>query len=272
MKKLIPILFLFIIFISFVAADPPISEYYFFDSGLAISHPPITQLPLYEDLTIPFYVYNISNGVSFTNESVNCTFHLYTNNGTHIYKVEDVTGHLYHFDIIIDGSLNFTEQQDYSYSINCQHRTENLGGYVYSPLSITNAAYKSENKTSFIIFILAILGTIIVLFVIADKLEFFYFTDKKGKQIPIMKYLVWLTAGWLCLPLVNVAIKLNWFESYGLGNSLTAVHSTIMYIMLFVTIIWFIGLLFEILRLFGSENLDNENQSDTFKSDNWWKK
>jgi len=269
MKKLSIILFLFVLFISFVSAVPPVTNNYFFDSGLAINYPLIGEHKISENLTLVFHVYNISNGVIIKNDTTICTFNLYDRNGEHLYRVDDVASHLNHFDVEIDG-INFTEIGTYPYELHCNHTTQNLGGYVAVQLHVTSTGLVGGNKTMFIVLLAAIFCAIIILMIVADKLEFFYFTDKKGDQIPIMKYLVWLVAGWLCLPMINVAVRLEYIETLGLANTLTTVHSTIVYIMLFVSMMWIIGMLFQVFKYFSEENID-EGGAEEFESSKWWK-
>lgn len=98
------------------------------------------------------------------------------------------------------------------------------------------------------------LGVIYLLIHLSDKLEFLYFTNNKGEQIPFIKYLMLLVAGWLLVPVVNVGVKITETLSYPVSRTLDGFFKATLILMIVVTAFYMLGLLFHTFEWLGGVN------------------
>lgn len=84
---------------------------------------------------------------------------------------------------------------------------------------------------------IALIGFIYLLIRIGDSLEFHY------RGLNAAKHLVALVSMWLLLPLISISIKISEAEGYGLINTLSGVYRAAMWVMVFITGIYLLGLL-----------------------------
>jgi len=68
--------------------------------------------------------------------------------------------------------------------------------------------------------------------------------------------LVWLVAGWLLLPMINIGIRALEFIDIGLSGSVGVFYKSVMWVLIFVSMIWLIGFMFEMIKRFGQTGDD----------------
>ena len=172
MNKLL--LFLIVLLIIPLALAVPKDKTVFAGTdGFQIEFPEIVEIKQNTDYSFHFHVFNISNGVSITNTTASCYFHLYNDTGNHIYTESPVAIFDDDFDWEVNvGGGNFSRQGRYAYIFQCNN--SELGGFVSVPLLVSESGQELTELTSInskdssagiaiVIFILAIVGLLIVL-------------------------------------------------------------------------------------------------------------
>jgi hypothetical protein len=85
---------------------------------------------------------------------------------------------------------------------------------------------------------LCLISIPIIITIISSKLEFFILND-----IPIAKFFGYLLAGWLMLPILDLAIKINDDLGYGAYMTISSAYYGIMVLMLVITFLSILGLI-----------------------------
>jgi len=104
------------------------------DKSIIIKFPIIDTVPLGEDIAFHFHLFNSTNGKAFTS-GINCTFHLYNDNGNHIW-LHNYSTFYEIYDIQVEiAAQNFTEIGLYSYIFQCTNQGEQggeggVGGFI----------------------------------------------------------------------------------------------------------------------------------------------
>lgn len=149
-------------------------------------------------------------------------------------------------------TTNYYEDLNYNTCCNVTNITSDCGiNYTpYNQTTVTPCTVPTEDN-AYLTIALIILGVIAVLLYFANHLEFFYFEDSHGNQIPIMKYLVILGGGWMLLVVANIAVRVAEMTDVALVSSVTAFYKAVLYILVFVSTLWFLGLMFYIFKRLG---------------------
>lgn len=258
MKKSILFIIIFILSVSFIAAAPPSTQVFVGgEKGLEIKYPIVYVGRINTQMYPAFHVFNKSNGYNFREgDNINCTMHIYAPNAKHIYtNWSNTWDHDFDIEFNIPPTL-FNTIGIYSYIVQCENLDNNEGGFVSSSMMITPTGRDEPDKTLYLTLVIIILGVIITLLLLTDKIEFFFFENSDGEQIPIMKYLVWLVSGWLLLPLINIGIRALEFVDIGLSNTFNVLFKSVLWILIFISMIWVIGFLMAVLQKFGESGDD----------------
>lgn len=125
-----------IITLSFISAVPPVTTTQQFTEGYNIQIPQDNILKLGQNYTFEFHVTNISNGFPITS-GINCSFHLYDEEGNHIFQgYDDTASSTYDYSFFILGN-NFSKIGAYYYFTQCN--SSSLGGFGDSVLYINSS-------------------------------------------------------------------------------------------------------------------------------------
>jgi len=88
---------------------------------------------------------------------------------------------------------------------------------------------------------IALVGSVFLLYKLADNIEFFMFDSKYN----IAKHLLTLVAMWLTLPIINLCIVIEQSHpvDYPIHNTLAGVYSAMMYSFIFITAMYLLGIM-----------------------------
>ena len=134
-----------------VKGAPPVTTVFEGSEGFEIEFPTIDYTQVNKGVSFHFHVFNLSNGQPVINDSVSCFFHLYHNNGSHIYKNQNVEfepSDLFDWSVPIS-SGNFSTVGTYSYIFQCNNTHK--GGFVSRQIIVTGSGVEellSDNNTS----------------------------------------------------------------------------------------------------------------------------
>lgn len=146
-----------ILFLSLVSAVPPVTQVQQFTEGYVIADAKQYDLKLGEDYTYHFFLYNVSNGVVITDESVWCQFFSANNNGVIVTSGNvsfDTAGKFWYYYI---SPTTYNESGYYSFGINCQNT--DAGGALASYFEVTPTGVSFDTQRAIIYgFILALIG------------------------------------------------------------------------------------------------------------------
>lgn len=162
-KYYIGVLCLVFLMFSFVSAVKPITDISLdFDTGLVIFSPTQSQIEVYEDHIFNWQVFNKSNGLILTNESVNCSFGLLDMKGNSILTHQNptYTNNAFRFKVT---SGNFTEGY-HNIAIKCVATDGSIGGQKARSIYFTEGGLNiDEGRATIIIGLLGIL--VLLLFI-----------------------------------------------------------------------------------------------------------
>jgi len=132
------------------------------EQGFKLKFPEIGAIKQNQDYHFYFHIFNVSNGVPIT-EDVTCFFHLYNENGTHIYEAKPISTVDYNFDyeFYVSGN-NFTSLGDYSYITQCNNSIS--GGFVSSFFTVTPDGKTQEGKQIPLLIAIAVISFILMYF------------------------------------------------------------------------------------------------------------
>lgn len=140
-KKLFFLIFgiLFLFSLVSVSAVPPFQTGAS-DTGYQIKFPQIQTLTQNTNFTLNFHIFNISNGVPIDNSSTVCVLHFYGIQGNQEFEVNvshsnSITVNNEWEILMLAG--NISETGEYSYVIQCNSLTDNLGGFNAVGLLVT---------------------------------------------------------------------------------------------------------------------------------------
>ena len=138
-KKVVLTLFCFLFLFSFVSAVSPFQQTSE-GIGIAIEVPVIETHKYNEDFKFHIHAFNSSDGISLTNESIDCIIHLYSPlDGSHLIEDTmsfDSNGIDFEYEVL--GS-NFSEVGEYAVLFNCVDTT--LGGFFEYSFEVTRTGY-----------------------------------------------------------------------------------------------------------------------------------
>jgi hypothetical protein len=144
-RGLLPLFFLFLI--SFVVAQPPVTQVQQFTTGYIIKGTPQEYVLADTDFKFNFFVFNISNGVTIDNTSTTCLF--YMANITGDVLVAQNVSYTTYWSITIGGD-KFTDGGYYPYGVDCYDT--NIGGaitgYFYATADGFPETTEEDNKNS----------------------------------------------------------------------------------------------------------------------------
>jgi len=143
---------------------------------------------------------------------------------------------------------------DYAYIVQCQENNDVEGGFFSSALIYTESGLEENNTNVFPLAILiGLISAICFLFYIADKMEFYFFEDKNGEKIPIMKFLVYFVGMWLTVPLLSICMELATNQGIGISNTIFGIYKAFIIILSFLSLLYFLGFMFKILEKLGGQ-------------------
>jgi len=138
--KIFLFLFLLVFTLNFISPQPPFQQDKALVNGYEIKIPFFGVTRQNSGFDFHFHVFNISDGVPITNDSTSCSFHLYNSTGNHIvsnnnipYKPEEIINE---WGIDVDGG-NFSGLGDYSYLVQCNSSSSELGGFESVNFEVT---------------------------------------------------------------------------------------------------------------------------------------
>lgn len=125
-------------FLTTVTAVPPVSIVSQFTEGVAIESAIGESIPINQNISFEFHVYNLSNGLILSNESVLCSLHIYDKYGSHLLIDNNLEFESVNFDFsAMVNQDNFTQLGTYEYLINCNSST--IGGYYIGGVYATSS-------------------------------------------------------------------------------------------------------------------------------------
>lgn len=152
MKKIILILCIAVFLISIVSAAKPLTSIPL-SQGLQISYISPYYIQQNTNLSIRFWVYNLTDGGLLTNKTVNCTYNLLNDTGRNVLKFESPASSGIAFGNLGPGACtncynleisakNFSSIGYYSWQIRCQGI--NIGGYINGDYLVLTNKYSQE--------------------------------------------------------------------------------------------------------------------------------
>ncbi len=224
-KKSLFILFLFVLSLTFIQAQPPFQQSSM-NVGITIESPVIEFHKLNQDFQFHAHTHNATTGLVLMNDTTNCTIHIFQpSDGIHIIEelmVFSMSG--LDFDLEVDGG-NFTEIGQYSVLFYCEVPGE-IGGFFEYGFEITKTGLPLKESESTLYIILAF--GVFLLFALS-----FYFMiitpyanerNPKGAIIQITK-LKYVKLGFILLTWV----LLTWFLNILIGLSDNFISLTMYY-------------------------------------------
>lgn len=134
------------------------------NTGLQIFHPDFNYVKQDQGFNLSIHVSNISNGVPFPANQVNCSLDLYNSLGTHTLDQGLFTPSAsYDLELVIDGG-NFSDMGIHAFYIACNQTVQNLGGEASGVFEVT---YNGEEPTvpKMMMFVIMVLAVLILMLV-----------------------------------------------------------------------------------------------------------
>ena len=252
MKKLIILIILFIISSMYIVAVPPFSQTGTGDSGLDIGIPINSLIQTNKQYIPHFHVYNVSNGYNFREgDQINCTLHIYSFVGKHIYKNWTNTfDDIFDFEFVLPKTL-FNTSGEYPYLIQCEQNITQVGGYLSSLFRATETGEEKVTTNVYIAIIFVLLCVVCMFVLLAEKLKILYLDMKEDITKNYLPFILYILISWLMIPLLGVVIKYNQNQGAGLTSTLNGVYTGVMAILVVLTSLWAIGFLLWILNWMG---------------------
>lgn len=252
-KNIVIFCTILILFSSFVAAVPPVTTVFAGNVGFDIEYPSFSTIKQDRFFEFEIHVYNLSNGMPVIG-GIECYFHLYNTNGTHLLELSDNTiSHQFDYSFKVGGG-NFTGLQTCNYVIQCNSSTE--GGFVSSFVTVTRSGKEEPALSGSLV-----LGIILIpLFICFFLLAFSWF-------LPIEKY--WALK--LVLPLSGMFLI---FQSYQYAIMSLAKYNSTSYLInaigdnsyIYGWVVWIIITIFlitfiyDIFMMFSGKNKDKTGE------------
>jgi hypothetical protein len=151
MKKIL-LFFMFAFFlISFVSATQPTVTVPTDSIGINIEHPLSSYFPVNTTHKFHFHLFNVTDGREIrATSATTCSFHLYSPNGSHIYKnnYKVSSDDVLDYEQLLTGS-NFSYPGNYAFVFQCNQST--IGGYYTHDFEVTpNGKIQTETTTTVI--------------------------------------------------------------------------------------------------------------------------
>ena len=216
------------------------------DTGLQIFYSGQEFYKVSDNFKINVMVINLTNYV-LNSSLVSCNLNIYNNTGYLILNTTLLSNNTNDLSREITGfnSIGF-----YSFNIFC-NTTSSYGMYSSSFKLTKKGGDDTQNSFAFISIIVAILGLIYVLIIIAERMEFGVFESSDGKQLPAVKYMIYLLSGWIFLiPLAIINIMIETYNLMSTGT-IDILFSSVVTIMIFFTMLFVIGFGFKIIEKMG---------------------
>ena len=165
--------------------------------GYEITYPKQEVIESDVNYTFNFHVFNKSDGLRLDNTTINCSFHLYDHNGSHLVVNENI---LYEatdkdWEILVEGA-NFSKTGQYDALVNCESPT--YGGFVSYSIEVTPTGKAFDDSQG-----LVILGLLAMLLFIAWV--FLYF----GLKIEYLPFKIFLISMGALTILFTVGMSIN---------------------------------------------------------------
>lgn len=180
--KLLLIPFLILISLTFISGAKVITTSDF-GSGLTIQAPEVSTIKSGDDFTFNFHIFNSTNGVLLTNDSVNCSLHLYNSSGIEIFNKNNLPYVSTDFYQEVKGN-NFTVGT-YSYITQCESNL--AGGYVSVGFEVIGGG--AEPTVSQAIMYGVILFIILILFLGSfiwfNSIQWGHYTSSEGNIVKV---------------------------------------------------------------------------------------
>jgi hypothetical protein len=178
----------------------------------------------------------IEDVIEYLGDGADCNISLYSNNT----QLQDKQ--MLRFGLAYTYTFGQLPEGVYMSNIEC-----NLSNSTF--LGQCNFIVEGDRMSGWVLGIgVVLLGVIGLLFFLAEKFDLFFFTDTLGRQYPIMRYLLYLIGGWFIFAIVAVVNRMAEIDNLEITGMLTTFMKAIMWVMLFVTIIWFVGFIYQVLN------------------------
>lgn len=152
-KRGVLLLFLFILLISFVQADPPVLQTIIGAPVIEIEVPEHGVIKQNDNFIFNFHLFYTANGSLVTNATTDCTFFLINNSGNDILSanIPHVNSNVVNeWEINVLGG-NFTSTGSYSYITQCNSTTG--GGFINVGFDVTGSGANFEDGSPTFLFI-----------------------------------------------------------------------------------------------------------------------
>jgi hypothetical protein len=206
--------------------------------GYIIDYPKIETIKFNESHEFNFHVFSQATGLPITNftaADVECIFHLYLLNGTHVCNMDNLPYITADNRLDFTASLNadnFTELGNHFYRLLCNNSKSMLGGAVSQSFDVTLTGNKNPSDILGIFLILGILGIISLFIYMAINL------DDKFYYIKFLFLLLVLILFSIAFYVIREITMANYPTT--LGEIFNIVFWVYLYIMLFLFLIIFI--------------------------------
>ena len=176
----------------------------FFDNGFVIIGNDGYTIEKNQDHTFNFFVHNKSNGISLSNETINCTFYLANSSGEVILTIPATYESEGYWSALVKGG-NLSEVGSYFYGIMCINSEASIGGTFAGTLYSTYHGDEINSGKGLLylaLFIVLVLFFILIMYGIT-KLPSSNARDEEGRILSInyLKYLrpVLMFTEWMIL-------------------------------------------------------------------------
>jgi hypothetical protein len=174
----------------------------------------------------------IQDMIENTGINADCNLTLYNLTGL-IYNTQmSQVGLLYYLNLGTLEEATYSAEIYCNKTINATHNAQYISGCTFK-------VNPEEDGNMYVAIGIIMLGVIGLLLLISERFTFFFF-----EKIPIMKYLVYLVGGWLLVASSNVIVRIVEIEDSNLVTTISGFYAAVMYIMIFITSMWLIGLIY----------------------------
>lgn len=200
-------IFLFLFFIQFVSAVPPVTTIDYFPQGYTITEAQQSYLQVNHSYRYHFLVNNASNGVEINDSYIKCDFIIQDLYGNPLqYDEATYIGSFWEFNITAETLSNISQ---YAYAINCN----NTNGAVLAGTFETtetgleiNETVESNTRLG-LIFLLSIMG--ITLFIV-------YLNKKEEYYLPLIAGMLFMLSGIFCFTELSIYYDKTFVDVVGI--------------------------------------------------------
>ncbi len=221
-------------------------------TGLQIFLPKQDYFKSNQNFSITALVLNSTNDWLISNSTISCRILTFNKTGDVLFN-SSMTLNNYGNMFYIINAASLSNNGFYTYNIFCNSSNEE--GMVSSAFKMTPTGDSNDNNSNaFIGVILIIFGVIIVLIIVAERLEFGVFTDLDGTPSPAFKYLAYLLSGWILL--IPIDMSRNIIELYNIMSSYTVqvIYNSFIAVLILFSLLFMFGYGFKAIQKLGLFN------------------